>query len=257
MATKDSPAARVAKGRLNPSGSTQTTRRKNTSSDPAASDQALVAVEGKRWWAEFDRRSGDARAGLHHPLLHEMILGMPPLHDSYEADAQIFAERLLVRLAEDGITDGSLVERLRALSCAPTREAYFAAANALEVAYDQRSTSSAQYLADGMARCEYYAAQKGAPGCAFFVAGRALLYACYGRFLDVERRELAQAALGWLLLAALDLSDLERKFGPPREGTPINRVETFGREAYDALIRLASAQRMREVNPAADELADA
>jgi hypothetical protein len=187
-----------------------------------------------------------------------MILGMPPLHDSYEADAQIFAERLIVRLAEEGLTDAPLIERLRALTFSPTREAYWAASDALKTAYEQRSRSSALHLGDAMVRCEYYAAQKGAVGSAYVVAGRALAYACYSYFPGVVRREFGQAALGWLLCAALELPDIGKRFGPPREGTTASRAAKLGREAYDELARLASAApSVKGPNPNTDEWADA
>jgi hypothetical protein len=87
-------------------------------SGPITADSLTVGDENcqitadRRWQSEFDLRSQDALAGTHQPMLPELILGMPPLHDSLDADANIFAERLLARLRVDGVHQGVLIERL-------------------------------------------------------------------------------------------------------------------------------------------------
>jgi hypothetical protein len=108
----------------------------------------------RRWQQEFDRRSRDAVTGLHHPLLHELILSMPPLHDSLDVDAQIFAERLLARLLDYGVSEGGLVDRLQALRLAPTRDACRTAALALDETWRKRSASEAAFLAEATARSD-------------------------------------------------------------------------------------------------------
>ena len=112
-------------------------------------------LEEQRWQAEFDRRARDALAGLHLPMLHELLLRMPPLHDSFDADAQIFAERLLARIMADGTTDGPLVERVNALIKVATRETCLAAAAELEAAWKGRQLFEAPHFAEAAARCEY------------------------------------------------------------------------------------------------------
>src|ERR1700680_4145334 len=73
----------------------------------------------KRWQKEFDRRSKDALAGLRQPMLSELILRMPPMHGSLDADLQIFAELLLARLRMEG-ADDALAKPLQAIIVAPT-----------------------------------------------------------------------------------------------------------------------------------------
>jgi hypothetical protein len=216
-------------------------------------DVAEVAA----WRAEFEQRCEDARAGVHHPLIHELILRMPPLHDSFDSDAQIFAERLLVRLAEDGVTDGPMIERLKRLSFYPTREAYRAAAEALEMEYDRREMFAAPYLADAVARCDYYAAVKGCQASAFRVAGLALSLALDRGFLAVVRADLAKAAFGWLLRAGRDLPAAVERFGPERGGAPDSRAEELGREAWNEIMMLASVPNIGGANPMTDGTADA
>jgi hypothetical protein len=91
----------------------------------------------KRWQKEFDRRSKDALAGLHQPMLSELILRMPPMHGSLDADLQIFAELLLARLRMEG-ADDALVKPLQAIIVAPTGENCFAAATAFNFACTQQ-----------------------------------------------------------------------------------------------------------------------
>jgi hypothetical protein len=210
--------------------------------DRSVENEESEVSANRRWQQEFDRRSRDAIAGLHHPLVHELILGMPPLHDSLDADAQIFAERLLSRLLDDGVREGDLVDRLEALRLAPTREACRAAALALEEAWRKRSTSEAAFLAEASARCDYYAAAKNYNTEALRTAGRALTYAQDDNLPEVDQLALTEAAVGWLVRAGWDLPDVVERFGPERGGPAVRRAAELGREVLRRISFLLEAQ---------------
>jgi hypothetical protein len=154
------------------------------------------------WEAEFARRSHEALCGLHHPLLHELILLMSPLHNSLDTDAQVFAERLIKRMVEDGVGDKALLDLVGALRFAPSSMACSLASDALLDAYLAKPDQASCYLAESSARCDYYAAVKNCPSGAYLTSGQALIYATNEALPHQVQLHFFQAALGWLLKAA-------------------------------------------------------
>ncbi len=154
------------------------------------------------WEAEFGRRSHDALCGLHHPLLHELILLMPPLHNSLDTDAQVFAERLIKRMVEDGVGDKALLDLVGGLTFAPSSMAFSRASDALLDAYLAKPDQALRYLTDSSERCDYYAAVKDCPSGAYLTGGQALTYAYNDALPPQVQLQFLKAALGWLAKAA-------------------------------------------------------
>jgi hypothetical protein len=208
-----------------------------SSADDMVDDEDPDVSFGRRWQLEFELRSKDALAGLHQPMLHELILHMPPLHDSLDADAQIWAERLIARLQQDGAGESSLIKNLQALLVAPTRDSCSAAAEALEAAWKDPSLGAA-YLAEGAGRCDYYAAAKNSRAAAFRLAGRALAHALNDGLPRSVQLTLIEAALGWLTRAAWDLPDIIELYGPEQGGPAVRRSAELGHEVMSRVTDL-------------------
>lgn len=211
--------------------------RPTTTDNVPADNENLPAAADRRWQREFDLRSQDALAGIHQPMLAELILRMPRLHNSLDADIKIFAERLLARLKVDGDHRATLIDRIQALLLSPTHDACFAAAVSLEYAWMQRSPGQAAYLADASGRCDYYAAAKNDRAGAFRTAGRALVYAHDDDLPRIAQLALVEAALGWLLRAGWDLPDVIEIFGFEQGGAgpPGRRSAELGCRALQRL----------------------
>lgn len=206
-----------------------------TSAHAVPTDHGGASDIGSRWQREFDLRSRDSRAGLHHPTVLELILGMPPLHDSVDLDAQMFAEKLLARLAKGGITEGVLVGKLRALTLAPTGETCRTAAAALLTAWEAKPAFEASHLAEASARCDFYAAVKNCDDAAYLTAGRALVLAKHPDLPDEAQLALMQAALGWLLSATRSLPAVVVKLGPEGARPPVRRAADLGNDAMQRI----------------------
>lgn len=202
-----------------------------TSAHAVSTDHGGASDIGSRWQREFDLRSQDSRAGLHHPTVLELVLGMPPLHNSVDLDAQTFAEKLLARLAKDGVTEGILFGKLMALTLAPTPELCRSAASALLAAWEAKPAFEASHLAEASARCDFYAAVKDCDSAAYLTAGRALVLSKHPDLPDDAQLALVQAALGWLLDAARRLPAVVVKLGPGSARPPVRRAADLGHDA--------------------------
>ena len=203
--------ASASRGKANPTTRPGSTSRGDEIGDEprastAAQTKLLHPKKPRRaetlWEAEFARRSHDALCGLHHPLLHELILLMPPLHNSLDTDAKVYAERLIKRMLQDRVGDKTLLDLVGALTFAPSSIAFSRASDALLDAYLAEPGQASRYLTDSSARCDYYAAVRNCPSGAYLTSGQALIYATNEALPHQVQLRFFQAALGWLLKAA-------------------------------------------------------
>ncbi len=182
----------------------------------------------------------------------ELLRGSPWMGDKLSVDCQAFAERVLPRVSVDEPAGRVLADVLKLLTVGPVgRDEFKAAASAFREPETLLALRNLKQHACAL-RCDYYAAASGCADSAYRIAGEALSRASqeYVR-LDLVV-SFAQAAVGWLGVAAGDLLPVRDRLLWYRGADRSVSALTSGRQLLDQITNAAKAANKESPRAQAD-----